>query len=110
MIELRQDQEKIQEIADRSVALLKERFGVNLKGGSAGVPTMVYCFLAAAIEHVNKNKSEEEPYEINMFQLFDLGVSYNEDDEAEKEGNFVPYLRPGQEFKLLIKDDALTED
>lgn len=110
MLELRQDQEQIQKVADRSVALLQEKFGVTLKGGSSGVPTLVYCFLTAAIEHVNSNKSEDEPSEINLFQLFDLGVSYNEDDEAEKEGNFVPYLRPGQEFKLLIKDDGITEE
>lgn len=111
MIELRQDQEQIQQIADRSVALLQEKFGITLKGSSAqAVPTMVYCFLTAAIEHVNSNKSEEEPYEINLFQLADLGVSYNEDEEAEKEGNFVPYIRPGQEMKLLIKDDGVTEE
>lgn len=110
MLELRQNQEEIQQIADRSVALLAEKYGVNLKGGSAGVPTMVYCFLVAAIEHVNANKSEQDPYEINLFQLMDLGVAYNEEEDAEKEGNFVPYLRPGQEFKLLIKDDSITEE
>lgn len=110
MLELRQDQEQIQQIADRSIALMQEKFGVALKGGSSGVPTLVYCFLTAAIEHVNTNKSEDDPYEINLFQLMDLGVSYNEDEDAEKEGNFVPYLRPGQEFKLLIKDDGITEE
>ncbi len=110
MLDLRQDQEKIQQIADRSVALLQDKFGVTLKCGSSCIPTLVYCFITAAIEHVNANKSEDEPYEVNIFQLFDLGVSYNEDEDAEKEGNFVPYLRPGQEFKLLIKDDGITEE
>ena len=110
MLELRENQEEIQAIADRSVALLQERYGINFKGGAAGIPTLVYCFMTATIEHVNKNKSEDEPYELNLFQLMDIGVSYNEDEDAEKEGNFVPYLRPGQEFKLLIKDDGITEE
>lgn len=110
MIELRQDKEEIQQISDRAVKALYDRHAINLIGAVESLPTIVYTFLVTAIEHLNANKSETEPYELNLFQLFDMGITYNEEEDAEKEGNFVPYLRPGQEMKLLAKDDSLTEE
>lgn len=110
MIELRQNKEELQQISDRAIKALMDRHEINLMGATNALPTIVYTFLVTAIEHLNANKSENEPYELNMFQLFDMGIAYNEEEDAEKEGNFVPYLRPGQEMKLLAKDDSLTEE
>ncbi len=109
VIELRENREDIMKICDDTGEFLNREFNIDITNTEV-YATIVYGFLRCAIEHLNKIKSQDKDVEINMMQLFDLGISYRENDDAEKEGNYAPYLTPGQEMKLLVKDDNDTEE
>ena len=109
-IEVRKDADKIQKMTNLAVELLEREFKIVLKTNAEAIPAVVYCALKAAITIVSQEKSEDEVSSIDLFNLIELGVVYDESEEGEKEGNFVPYVAPGQEFKLTVKDDGLTEE
>lgn len=73
------------------------------------VSTIAHAFLRQTILHAKANAEPGTQTEINLFNLVTLGISI-EDVDAEKDGNIVPYLEPGQEMKLLVKSDGDTED
>lgn len=109
-IEVRKDADKIQQITNIALELMQTEFGIKLKSNAEVIPTMFYCCLKAAATVVSSEKSEEGASSIDLFNLIEIGVVYDESEDGEKEGNFVPYVTPGQEFKLLVKDDGLTEE
>jgi len=109
LIEIRENEKEIMKVAEKAQKYLEEENNIVITHPAA-IPTIGYAFLRCLIEHLNENKSVGNNIEINVMQLFDMGISYRENDDAEKEGNFDPYLRPGQEFKLLVKDDGETEE
>lgn len=110
-IEVRENETEISAIAAAAHTLLTDEFNINVRVADA-IPTIAYAFLRASAAHVASNKPVEpgETYEINLFQLLDLGVSYQEGEDGEKDGNYTPFTNAGQEFKLIIKDDGLTEE
>jgi hypothetical protein len=108
VIEIRQNEKEITKISDRAQKLLDEEYHIVISHAQA-IPTIVYAFMKETVNFLNQNKSAGNDIEINLMQLLDLGISHRESDDAEKEGNFTPYARPGQEFKLLVKDDEETE-
>jgi hypothetical protein len=109
LIEIRQNEKEIQKIAERAQKFLDEENHIVISHAQA-IPTIAYAFLRETINFLNENKSAGNDIEINVMQLLDLGISHRESDDAEKEGNFTPYARAGQEFKLLVKDDDATEE
>jgi hypothetical protein len=109
LIELRDNEKEILKIADRAAKFLEAEHNIVITPAQA-IPTIAYAFLREAIGFVNENKAAGTDYELNLMQLIDLGVSHRSNEEAEKEGNYTPYTRPGQEFKLLVKDDEDTEE
>jgi len=109
LIEIRENVKEISKIADRAAKYLDEENRITITH-SLAIPTIVYAFMREAINFLTENKVVGSDIEINLMQLLDLGISYRENDEAEKEGNFTPYARPGQEFKLLVKSDEDTEE
>lgn len=108
-IEIKVNEKEVLKIAERAQKLLKEQFGVDVTSVS-GIPTITYAFISSAMSFVNERKSQDGEYKLNIMELFDLGVSYRAAEEGEKDGNFTPFMIPGQEFKLLIKDDSSTEE
>jgi len=108
IIEIRQNEKEIQKIADRAQKSLEMENHITISRSEA-IPTIVYVFLREAIGFLNDNKSVGNDVAINFMQLFDMGISHREGD-GEKEGNFAPFMIPGQEFKLLVKDDNETEE
>lgn len=73
------------------------------------ISTIAYHFLRQTINHVKATAEPGTQSEVNLFNLLTVGISI-EDIDAEKDGNIVPYLEPGQEMKLLVKSDGDTED
>lgn len=112
LIELRENAAEIQEIADRTAKVLDREHGVIIGDKTAVLPTIVHAFLSTATSFLAEHKPSEpgQSVEINLMQLLDIGISFDADEDAEKEGNYTPYLRPGQEMKLLVKDDNNTEE
>lgn len=109
LIEIREDEKAFMKIADRAQKYLESENNISISHAQA-IPTIAYAFLREAINYLNEQKSTGQDVELNLMQLLDIGISHRENDEAEKEGNFTPYARPGQEFKLLVKDDNETEE
>jgi hypothetical protein len=109
LIEIRENEKEILKIAEKASKYLEAEHNIVISHAQA-IPTIAYGFLREAIQHINEHKAAGTDYELNLMQLIDLGVSHRENDEAEKEGNYTPYARPGQEFKLLVKDDDDTEE
>lgn len=109
LIEIREQEKEIAKIAEAAKAHLKHENNITVTSAIA-IPTIAYAFLREAIAYVNQNKSTDSDFTLNLMQLIDLGVSYRENEDAEKEGNYTPFAAPGQEFKLLVKDDADTEE
>jgi hypothetical protein len=109
LIEIRENEKEILKIAEKAAKYLESENNIVVSHAQA-IPTIAYGFLREAINYLNEQKAAGSDIELNLMQLIDLGISYRENDEAEKEGNFTPYAAPGQEFKLLVKDDAETEE
>jgi len=108
-LEIRENQKEIAKICDRANKALISEHNINVTHAPA-IATISYRFLQQAIAYLNEKKTAGEDISINLMQLFDMGISYRENDEGEKVGNFTPFLIPGQEFKLMVKDDGVTED
>lgn len=108
LIEIREDSKEIMEIAEAAHKYLYAEHNINLEPSKA-IPTIAYAFLRQTIEFINEKKAPDTDYSINLMQLLDIGISHRSNEDAEKEGNYTPYARPGQEFKLLVKDDNETE-
>ena len=99
----------INEIAERAQETLKEQRHINISLASA-IPSIVYEFLYSAAQYLDKNKSTDEDTVLNLMNLIEIGVTYRESDDGEKDGNFVPFIQPGTIFKTVIKSDEMTED
>lgn len=100
--------EEIQAYSEQAAKLLLEENGIKVAPPEA-VATIAFQFLRAAISNLSQQKEEGADVETNLFHLVELGITHTEVD-GEKDGNFVPYANPGQEFKLMAKADGDTED
>jgi hypothetical protein len=109
LVEIRENEKEIMKIALKAQTVLTEENNISISHAEA-IPSIAYVFMKEMIGYLNEHKSAGTDVEINFMQLMDIGISHRENDDAEKEGNFTPFVRPGQEFKLLIKDDNATED
>lgn len=109
LIEIRENEKDILKISEKAGKYLESEHNIGISHPQA-IATIAYGFLREAIAYVNENKAPGTDFSINLMQLIDLGVTHRENDEAEKEGNYTPYAAPGQEFKLLVKDDDETEE
>lgn len=96
--------EALEIIADDSIKFLRRRFDIGIDQQSNVVPTIAYVFLSASIMYLADHKTEDGAVEINMFQLMDVGVAHDE------ENGFKPFIVPGTDMKLMVKDDGDTEE
>ena len=109
LIEIRENEKEILKVAERAQKFLDSENNIVISHAQV-IPTIAYAFMREMINFLNEQKAPGSDVEVNVMGLFDMGISYRENEDAEKEGNFTPFLRPGQEFKLLVKDDAETEE
>jgi hypothetical protein len=108
-ITINEDADVIDKISETAQAILDRDNNIQISNPAA-IPTIVYQFLKCTIDELNRRKKPGEDVEINLMHLLDLGITCRESDEEEKDANFTPYCTPGQEFKLAIKDDGITEE
>lgn len=109
LVDVRENAKEIAKISEMCQTKLKEENNIKISEAVA-IPTIAYQFCAAMVDYLNKKKGEGKDVSINFLQLFDIGITHDADNEAEKEGNFTPYLTPGQEMKLRVKSDEATEE
>ena len=109
VIEIKEDEEALMEICEAANKVLTKENHINVEYTPA-IATICYQFLKQSVAYLNKNKSPGQDVSINMMGMFDIGISYREGSEdSEKSGNYTPFFIAGQEIKLLIKEDSLTE-
>ena len=104
-----QEIKSITEIAENAQKLLLEKRNIDISMAMA-IPTIVYEFLYSATQFLDQNKSTSNDTIINLMNLIEMGVTYRESEDGEKDGNFVPFIQPGTIFKTVIKSDEMTED
>lgn len=111
LIDIREDQEALMKIARNAAIALERENKIAIAPAEASL-TIAYQVIAATIEYVASKREKGANVSLNFMQLFDVGISHREadEDEAEKDGNFVPFINPGQEMKLRAKNDAETEE
>lgn len=109
-VEVRENLKEISEINHRATAEL-QTMGISVAPEQA-TATIAYVWLKNAAKLVaEKADATGQEFELNVFQLFDLGIDGREGSEdSEKDGNRTPTLQAGQELKLLMKSDLHTED
>lgn len=109
-VEVRENLAEITEINRRATAEL-QTMGINVAPDQA-TATIAYVWLKNAARLVaEKADATGQEFELNIFQLIDLGIDGREGSEdSEKDGNRTPTLQAGQELKLLMKSDANTEE
>lgn len=108
LIEIREDEKELIKIAKDAQDILDKDHKILISMHDA-IPTICYVYLKEVIKYLDSHKVTGSNISLNMMQLFDMGVSYRENVNAEKEENFTPFLTPGQEFKLTSKADEEEE-
>lgn len=99
----------LSEIAEMTQKVLKNECHINITMAEA-IPTIAYEFLYSVAQFLDKNKDQNTDTVVNIMNLLEMGVTYRESDDGEKDGNFTPFIQPGTIFKTLIKSDEMTED
>lgn len=99
----------IKSIAENARDILQNEHNIDITLADA-IPTIAYEFLYSAAQFLDKNKSTDSETTVNIMNLLEMGVTYRESEDGEKEGNFVPFIMPGTIFKTVIKSDEMTED
>lgn len=99
----------INAINETAHAALIANNNINISRPDA-IATIAYAFLHAAAEYLAKTKEPGTDISVNMMNLLEMGVTYRESEDGEKDGNFVPYVQPGTIFKTIVKSDEMTED
>ncbi len=108
-IEIVNNEKEIMEIAEATRKSLDANNGIKIPS-TAAVATIMAEGIRQAIIWMAQNKTTEDDLSLDMFGLMEMGVSYRAgNEESEKEGNFTPWITPGQGMKTMIKSDALTE-
>lgn len=107
LIELREDKEAIQAAVDRAVENLKERYDVDVIESAIAVPTVAYGFFACMVDELNQHKTEGESVHLDFAGLFTVGISHEVEEEAEKEGNFTPFIMVGERFEKYVKGEIV---
>lgn len=111
LIELREDAKAIREIAERAGETLKDLFEINLGAKFEVAPTITHALIVEAIMHINEHKTDDSDTvtEVDLAKLVTIGVDYLEDEEGEKEGNFVPYVRPTELLLQILQSGEMPK-
>lgn len=103
-VDLRENETELIEIGERVCKILDADYGIVIPNPKVAL-TIAYVYAKNMIEALAENKVEEKGSQINFVNLFDIGISYRENDEAEKEGNYVPFITPLQAAINLAESD-----
>ena len=96
----------INQINEDAQAFLGQR---NIKiSNKDHITAVVSGFMKATIDYLDSRKQEGAEVELNILQLFDIGIAHEETEDGQ--GEYIIYVNPGQDMKLLCKDDEDSED
>lgn len=110
LTEIQANVKEIKEITEITQKILADENKITITNASV-IPTIVYKFLRTTAAWLNEKKSTDENISIDIMGIMTMGVDYREaPEDAELDGNFVPFIEPGPDFKLTIKDNDATED
>lgn len=109
LVVFKENVKEINEISEMAQKVLDEERNITISQASA-IPTIVYEFMTAMFSYMGKEKSVDKDVMINLMHLFDFGITYRDSEDGEKDGNFTPFMNPGQICKTIIKSDEVTED
>lgn len=98
------------EICNNAAQVLREENGIDMDESECIYTIVVEFLKSAATVLANEAKNNNGKAEIEIHKFMKMGVSMRESDDAEKGGNMVPTLTPGESFKMAIKNDGFTED
>ena len=101
VIPVRENKEEIFEIAKKAVKVLEEENNIKVPDPEV-VWTIAYKSLEELVKWVSE-KADGDTNIINFFDLFDIGVTYRDSDEAEKGGNLTPFIQLNEEVVTNIK-------
>lgn len=100
-IELRENEVELTEIADTACKILDADHNVSIPNPKV-LLTIAYIYMKNMVQSLAENKVEGKGSQINFINLFDIGISYRENDDAEKEGNYVPFINPTQVANNIV--------
>ena len=103
-VDLRENEVELVEIGERACKILDADYGVVIPNPKVAL-SIAYVYAKTMIEALAENKIEGKGSQINFINMFDIGISYRENDEAEKEGNYVPFITPLQVANNLAESD-----
>lgn len=109
LVVFKENVKEISEISVMAQKILEEERNITISKAEA-IPTIVYEFMISMFSYMGKEKSIDKDIMINLMHLFDFGITYRESEDGEKDGNFTPFMNPGQVCKTIIKSDEVTED
>lgn len=109
LITLNTNKKEIEAICESAQKVLDSENNISISN-ALGIATIVYEFLNAAGRYLDENKDKNSEVSINLMEMLEIGVSYRESDDGEKEGNFTPFVIPGQALRTAIKDDNITDE
>lgn len=109
LIEVRHDEKSVMKISEMARNILKAEHNVDVRRADV-LPTIVKVFLDCSVSFLNTEKSVGNDVKVNILDSVTLGITHRDNEDAEKEGNFVPYALPGIDFKMMVKDDGETEE
>lgn len=109
LVQLNTNKKEIEEICAKAQKVLDEERNINVSN-SLGIAAIAYEFLNAAAQWLAENKKPGTDISIDLMQIIEMGISYRDSEDGENEGNFTPFVSPGQHFKTVIKDNEMTED
>lgn len=108
-VELRENEKEIMKIAEAAKNTLNYEYNIAINYHQA-IPTIGYVFMKEAIKYLAQIKEPGAEVSLNLMQLVELGITFDDCDDTEKENNYVPVAAPGQEFKLIIKQDSSDDE
>lgn len=91
---LRENEDELKEIAKSAIKVLEADYGISVSDNPGIVLTISYVYMKALIKQLSASKSKEVASQVNFLNLFDIGISYRENEDAEKEGNYAPFITP----------------
>lgn len=104
LVTIREDEETIYAISEATQKVLLENYGLRFRSDSKVLPTIIYSFILATIGRLNRQKEVGQTVSLNMANLFTVGIHWAEEEDSEKEGNFVPFVSAGPDLYRIVED------
>lgn len=101
-IECREHEAELMELASNACKILEADHNVSIPNPKI-LLTIGYVYMKNMVQNLAENKIEGKGSQLNFINLFDMGISYRENDDAEKEGNYVPFINPTQVAQNIVK-------